>query len=290
MQDNHSNEASLSKPYRVGSVYFLNARPLTFQLEDHDEVSLELAAPSRLAGAIDDGSLQAALIPSIDYQHAPDPLTILPAGAVCSGGEVLTVRVFSRTPLSQIDTLCCDPDSHTSIVLAQIIWKLKYNRRLNIAPLQSPRDFTNDSSILLIGDKVLDQLDRWPFELDLGLTWHQLTHLPFVYAFWVAPGFIEAGPLVDILRQSYLRGVANLSRIAAIYGPQHGFDPALAEKYLSHHLSFTFGSQEIQGLTRFYQLAHELDLITENRPLNLYRAQESSQPHSASCHSQAVDE
>ncbi len=289
MKKNNSIEASLSKPYRVGSVYFLNARPLTFQLEDHDEVSLELAAPSRLAGAIEDGSLDAALIPSIDYQHVPNPLTILPVGAVCSAGEVLTVRVFSRAPLSQIDTLCCDPDSHTSIVLAQIIWKLKYNRLLNIAPLQTCRDFTDDSSILLIGDKVLDQLNHWPYELDLGLTWDQLTHLPFVYAFWVAPEIVESGPLVDILRQAYLQGVANLSRIADLYGPQHGFDPALAEKYLSHHLCFTFGSQQMRGLTKFYQLAHELDLITENRPLNLFRQQESSLPRSAACHTQTVD-
>ncbi|MCH9022160.1 MAG: hypothetical protein IID32_05295, partial [Planctomycetes bacterium] len=231
-----------------------------------------------------------ALIPSIDYQQSPNPLTILPAGAVCSVGEVLTVRVFSKVPLSQIDTLCCDPDSHTSIVLAQIIWKFKYNRRLKIVPLQTRREITDDTSILLIGDKVLDQLDRWPFELDLGLTWHQLTHLPFVYAFWVAPGNIEAGPLVDILREATLRGVANLSRIADLYGPQHGFDPALAEKYLSQHLSFTFGPQEMRGLTRFYQLAHELDLIAENRPLNLYQPQEPILPHSAACHSQTVDE
>ena len=275
-------------PYRVGSVYFLNSRPLTFQLEDQEEVSLDYAAPSSLAGAIEDGSLHAALIPSIDYQHSPNPLTILPVGAVCSVGEVLTVRVFSKTPLDQIETLYCDPDSHTSIVLAQIIWKLKFNRRLTIAPLQTSRECTDDSSILLIGDKVLEQLDQWPYELDLGLAWNQLTDLPFVYAFWVAPEMVEAGPLVDILRQAYLSGVANLSRIADLYGPQHGFDPALAEKYLSHHLSFTFGPQEMRGLAKFYQLACELDLITENRPLNLYRQQESPLPRSASCQTQTV--
>ena len=288
MNKKKSNEALLPQPYQVGSVYFLNSRPLTYQLEDQDEVSLDYAAPSSLAGAIEEGSLHAALIPSIDYQLSSKPLTILPAGAVCSVGEVLTVRVFSKTPLSQIDTLYCDSDSHTSIVLAQIIWKLKFNRRLTIAPLQTSGEFTEDSSILLIGDKVLEQLDQWPHELDLGLAWNQLTDLPFVYAFWVASGFVEAGPLVEILRQAYLRGVANLGRIAELFGPQHGFDPALAEKYLSHHLSFTFGPQEMRGLAKFYQLAHEFDLITENRPLNLYRQQETPLPRSTSCQTQTV--
>src|SRR5687767_15947212 len=111
--------ASSSK-LRIASVSFLNARPLIEGLDREPGVELTLDVPSKLLDGLRDRRYDVALLPVIDYQKL-DNLTIIPAGGIGSDGETLTVRVFSRVPIHQIQTLACDPDSHTSVALARII-------------------------------------------------------------------------------------------------------------------------------------------------------------------------
>src|SRR5258706_1058516 len=54
---------------RVGSVSFLNAKPLIHGLESAKDVNLSLAVPSRLLEGLRQGSLDVALLPVIDYQR-----------------------------------------------------------------------------------------------------------------------------------------------------------------------------------------------------------------------------
>ena len=45
-------------------------------------------------------------------------------------------------------------------------------------------------SVLLIGDKVVTDAppeERYPYQMDLGAAWKELTGLPFVYAVWSVP-------------------------------------------------------------------------------------------------------
>ena len=260
-------------PYRVGGVQFLNARPLVYGLEDHDHILLEAAPPSQLASGIESGHYHAALVPSIDYQATGENWTILPVAAIGSAGKVLTVQVFSHCRPEEIETLAVDPDSHTSIALAQVVWSLRYRRQLEIVPLHgAPAD---RHAILLIGDKVLEHLDRWPHAVDLGREWNELTSVPFVYAFWAARQNADWTALVTILRRACELGTADIDGIVARYGQEHGFDAALGKEYLTRNLSFAFGRREKEGLARFYELAHELNLIPENKPLQFYGAVEA---------------
>jgi len=254
--------------YTVGGVRFFNARPLLYGLEDRPEIHLVEAPPAHLADDLNQGKFHAALVPSIDYQMTQNHWTILPQVAIGSHGEVLTVQIFSRCPLERIETLACDLDSHTSVVLAQILFQKCYNKKLNIVPLTDEPD--SHTAVLLIGDKVLPHLNQWPHQLDLGGQWNQLTGLPFVYAFWALPDPANCEPLVALLQQAAQQGLANLDEIISPAN-DYGFTHDQARQYLTKNLSFEFGPDQQQGLTRFYQLAHELNLTPNNRPLNLYR-------------------
>src|ERR1700722_2889150 len=107
-------------PLRVGSVSFLNAKPLIHGLEKDDAISLRLDVPSRLLGGLQSHRLDVALLPVIDYQRLAG-LRMLTAGGIASDGPTLTVRIFSPEPISKVTTLACDTDSHTSIALARIL-------------------------------------------------------------------------------------------------------------------------------------------------------------------------
>jgi len=269
MSNQNADKYSTSeKRFRIGVVSFFNARPLIFALEQQKEVLLRPKVPAVLAEAINSGQVDIALAPSIDYQQTPIEWQILPIAAIGSTGEVLTVRLFSQMPLEQIEQVACDTDSHTSVVLLQVIWQLRYQKRLEIVPLTASAG--SESAVLLIGDKVLGQLDHWPYEVDLGLAWVELTGLPFVYAFWAVPVGRKVDRLVGILQEAYLRGNRNIDQIVDDYGEKHGFARELGSRYLRENIFFEFGPAQKRGLQRFYELAAEMGLTMFNRPLHFY--------------------
>src|SRR5678816_3675751 len=104
----------------IGSVSYLNAKPLIYGLENHTDLSLILDVPSKLLPGLRDKRFDIALLPVIDYQRL-DHLKIVPSGGIGCDGPTLTVRIFSRVPIERIKTLACDTDSHTSVALARIV-------------------------------------------------------------------------------------------------------------------------------------------------------------------------
>jgi chorismate dehydratase len=254
--------------YGVGGVRFLNARPMLYGLSDHKNIDLEEAPPSHLAAGMESGKFCAALVPSIDYQMTQADWRVLPVAAIGSKGDVLTVRVFSKRPLIEIEEIACDADSHTSVVLSQVIWHLRYRRKVRIRPLSG--SIEEHSTVLLIGDKVIPHLNRWPHELDLGRAWDEATGLPFVYAFWALPNRGDLMPLAEILQLAVRTGLDNIDAIVSDCAGHYGFTRELAKQYLTQNLSFRFGQKEMNGLSRFYQCAAELGLIPEWKKLTLF--------------------
>lgn len=283
------NASAPSPPrWRVGALPFLNAVPLIHGLDADPGIKLHRLPPAQLADALDAGRLDAALVPSIDYQRSGRDWLILPAPVIASAGPILTVRVFSRLPFDQLTALACDPDSHTSVVLAQVLWRLVYRRGLSVAPLvRDPAGPRRASAILLIGDKVIPQLGRWPYELDLGQAWTHCTRLPFVYAFWgvCADPAGDWDPLVARLRRARASAAAQLDRLADGHGPRHGFTPPLARRYLRENLLYDPDPRLWQGLERFFDLADQLHLMPRRRPLRFhsYSPADVPRPRRAAC-------
>ena len=255
-------------PFDVYAVSYFNTRPLIHNLDQNPDVRLQVAPPAQLAQMIDQGLAHAALIPSIDYQLSQQQWVILPVAAIGTRREVLTVRVFSRTPIDQIQTLYCDNESHTSVALVQVVWHLLFNQKLTIKPLTTEPSALQ--SVLLIGDKVIPQLNQWPYEFDLGSAWTDLTGLPFVFAFWAAPADQKLDALIEILKKSYRQGMAHIKQIVHKYAAQHGLQPELAHKYLTENLCFDFGDPQKKALQKFYQLAHQLEITPQCRTLHFY--------------------
>src|SRR6185369_13085862 len=91
------------KPFRVGSVPYLNAVPLTRGIEDE----IVFVTPAKLAEMLRRDELDAALV-SITEVLFNDRYDVLDGVAVASLGEVKSVFVAHRYPLAEVKEIFCD--------------------------------------------------------------------------------------------------------------------------------------------------------------------------------------
>src|SRR5262245_39566916 len=102
---------------RVGAVSYLNTKPLICDFAElAPDAELVLDYPSRLAEALAAGTLDVALIPSIEFFQDPG-YTIVSDACIGCRGPVLSVKLFSRVPVETIRTLALDEGSRTSAAL-----------------------------------------------------------------------------------------------------------------------------------------------------------------------------
>lgn len=260
--------------YRVGAVSYLNARPLIEGLEVRREVSLLTEVPSRLLQRLVDGEVDIALCPIIDFQRSATPLSVVPVGGICSDGPTLTVRLFSRRPLSELEEIAVDNDSHTSVALLQVVLKERLGRIPRLRPFNAGGGIrpTQDAA-LLIGDKVVTAdpgNGDYPFQLDLGGAWREITGLPFVFAVWMTRPGTDLGPLPATLQETLASNLDRIPEIAGRCGPASGWPPNLAEEYLGGILQYRIGDRELQAIQLFWNHCRHLDLTPSDRPLALY--------------------
>ncbi len=262
------NVGSEKRPIRLASVSYLNAKPLIYGLESSDDLQIALDVPSRLLEDLQEDWFDIALLPVIDYQRMEN-LCVVPAGGIGSEEQTLTVRIFSKRPIEQIQTLACDTDSHTSVALARIILAEKFHIHPELVPLDRAK---TDDARLLIGDKVIcEEPQGFPHQLDLGEAWRQLTGLPFVFAVWTARGGVDLRNVPEQLERAKNEGLAHVEEIIERFAVPRGWPADIARRYLTHHLQFDIGERELEGVRLFHELAAKYGLIdAPPKPLRIY--------------------
>ena len=249
-----------SPALRVGSVSFLNAKPLIYGLEDSPGIQLDLRVPSALLAGMTLGDLDVALLPVIDYQRMPG-LRLLTSGGIGSDGPTLTVRIFSPVPLEDVRVLACDTDSHTSVALARVVLAERYGLRPEFTDLTalgpaSVHDRDRGVARLLIGDKVISSEPAgFPHQLDLGEAWKQWTGLPFLFAAWMARDGVDLRDLPDRLGRAKRDGLAHVEEIIARHARPRGWPAEIARRYLTENLQFDVGPRHLEAVRLFHRLA-----------------------------------
>ncbi|MFK7960987.1 MAG: menaquinone biosynthetic enzyme MqnA/MqnD family protein [Phycisphaerales bacterium] len=264
---------------RIGVVRFVNTLPLIDGLEDCRDVALHHAVPSQLIDRLTAGDVDIALCSSIDFQRATEPLVILPVGHLGCDGPTLTVRLYARRPIEQLDRVHCDTDSHTSVALLRIVLREQFGIDPEFVPFdaEGPAGLaaTSPEAMLLIGDKVVTDSPaavRYPHQIDLGAAWHELTGLPFVFAVWLArestaPDLLcRAGWILDRQRR---RNRAWIDRIVHDRVLDRGWPRDLASEYLGRRIRYDFGPRAQAGLAEYWRRAGEHGLIAPVKPMQI---------------------
>ena len=248
-------EQSLT-PFRVGSVEYLNAVPLTRGIEDQ----IVFTTPARLAELLRRDELDAALV-SITEVLLNDRYDILDGIAIASLGEVYSVLLAHKKPLVEAKEIFCDTASLTSVNLLKVLLAER-GLKPEFKPLENYEAAADKDFVLLIGDKAIDfqrQSRRSeakpdaaaPHEiLDLGAAWFEMTNLPFVYAVW-ALRRIENSKLRRLLREAKNFGMETLD---VIIRNHPAYDLDFRKDYLGWHVHFHLSADEKRGIAKFCEL------------------------------------
>ena len=234
-------------PFRVGSVGYLNTVPLTRGIEDE----VIYATPAKLAEMLQRDELDAGLVSVVEVLFH-DRYDILDGIAIASLGEVRSVLLAHRKPLSEATEVFCDTASLTSVELLRVLLAER-GLKPEFKPLASYDSSVLPDYALLIGDPALDfALAPHEHEIwDLGAAWYELTNLPFVYAVWALRRGVENSALRRQLREARDFGLDTLDSIIRTR-PEYDYD--FRKDYLSWHIHYHLGADEKRGLARFMEL------------------------------------
>lgn len=264
---------------RIATVSYLNAQPLIDGVEREADIEMIRRVPSRLLETLESGAAGLALCPVIDFQQSTSELEIVPAGAIGCDGPALTVKVFSQSPIETTEEIAVDGESHTSVALLRIVMETLYKHKPALCPLRPATELPHPKAVLLIGDKVISATpDRelYPYELDLGSAWRELSGRPFVFATWMTRVGNDLGDLPHRLDRIRCVNHERLAEIAAQNAEAGGWPVELATTYLSRNLRYRLGAPELAGIEEFWARCHECGIIEELRPMRLYGAERES--------------
>jgi len=246
-------------PFRVGSVPYLNAVPLTRGLEEQ----VIFVPPSKLAEMLRRDELDAALV-SVTEVLFNDRYDVLDGIAVASLGEVKSVFLAHRGPIEEVKEVSCDTASLTSVNLLRVLLAER-GLRPEFKSLAGYDAATMPDYALLIGDPALNFLlgprehEIW----DLGAAWHELAGLPFVYAVWALRRGMENTRLRRQLREAKSFGLDTLD---SIIGSRAEYDYDFRKDYLGWHIHYHLGSDEKRGLAKFMELLRKHGLGPVHQP------------------------
>lgn len=258
---------------KIATVSYLNARPLIEGIERETDIDMVRRVPSELLDTLESGNASIALCPVIDFQRSSLELEVVPAGAIGCDGPALTVKVFSSKPMGALDEIVVDGESHTSVALLSIVMRTVYQRQPVLRRLGSLNEAQPPEALLLIGDKVVTATpDRelYPYELDLGAAWREVSGKPFVFATWMTRAGTNLGGLPNRLDRIRRDNSNTLSDIASTHAEASGWPVDLATSYLSQNLRYELGRAELAGIEEFWRRCHDLGIIDELRPMRLY--------------------
>ena len=259
---NLQRESNLDRslaPFRVGSVGYLNAVPLTRGFEEE----VLYATPAKLAELLSRDELDAGLVSVVEVLFT-DRYDILDGIAIASLGEVKSVLLAHRRPLEEAREIFCDTASLTSVELARVLLAER-GLKPELKRLESYDFAALPDYALLIGDRALDFLlgthehNIW----DLGAAWYELTSLPFVYAVWALRRGLENTVLKRQLREARDFGLDTLDTIIRV---RTEYDLDFRHDYLSWHIHYHLGADEKRGLARFIQLLRKHTKTTVFEP------------------------
>jgi len=251
---------------KIGVVNYLNTRPMMFGFEknivSHD-FEFVYAVPSKLAEKLTENKLDIALVPVVAYFENQANLELLRAPAICSFGEVKSVKLYSNKPLQKIKSIALDSSSRTSSALIQVLFR-KY---ANLSPkfIESEPKIENMMEIadagLLIGDKTF-HIDESPFVevVDLGEWWTDETNLPFVFAVWVTRNKINPEIFTKKLDESFRYGFGQIRKLAT---EENGLSEDFVVKYLTENIQYKLSKSALSGMEKFLRDGQKLGLFNE---------------------------
>lgn len=259
-------------PFRLAASSYLNSAPLIWSFLHGSRrgiVDFVEAVPARCAQLLAESSVEAALVPVIEYQRIPGG-ALVPDVCVGSRKEVLSVVLVSKnTQLENVRSVALDESSRTSATLVKVIFR-EFLRREPEWTTHSPNleeMLEKNDAALIIGDPGMtfprQGLKIW----DMASLWRNYTGLGFVFAMWMI-GEEAAGRARKVdFGGARDEGVSQIEAIVNSYRDEIPMPVDDLRRYLTENIAFKIDESMQHGLSLYFDLACKHELIERLKPL-----------------------
>jgi chorismate dehydratase len=284
---------------RISVVQYLNTAPLVRGFTHgplRGKYQLSFTVPSQCAEALRSGEVDIAIIPAIELQRI-EALVVLPNLSIASKKSVRSLLLVSGKPIRDVRRIALDRSSRSTQALVRILCA----KHWHIAPEffeaspDLPTMLQEADAALLIGDPALHlALDSEPvaasdtdgnkilpaalagswsqsslFLYDIVEKWRTLTSLPAVLALWAARSAAVTPEVIRDFQDSLAFGMQQIPEIAAEASRELNLPADKIIGYLTENIDYTLDQENRRGLQRYFDLAAELALISEAKPLQI---------------------
>ena len=274
---------------KIGKIRYLNCLPFYFGLPEmlaakglQPEMSFFESYPAEINLAMQRGEIDVAPVSSLEYLQHQDDYLLLSDLAIGTRLFARSVLLLSKKKIEQLSgsVIALSRESLSSAGLVRILLAKKYDHR-NTFELtdQDPEAMLQKyPAALVIGDQALFcQPKELIYKYDLGELWQSWTGKPFVFALWaVRKDFAVRHPELlkafsEVLKENLLRNLADteglLKQALGIAPSDKRFCQMLG--YLVN-LQYTLDADMKEGVSRFFELAHEEGLAPAPQPLQFF--------------------
>lgn len=206
-----------------------------------EEAEVFRVIPSECARMFEKGLTDISLCP-VGALHDMPAYEVFGQYCIGADGPVQTVKLLSRVPLEEIRRVKLDDHSRTSNLLLEILMERFWKKDWTLVKKQNG---LVPDAFLMIGDKVFERQDEFPFHFDLSETWKSLTGMPMVFAVWITtPGMNR--DVLGAIDSSFEAGMKEISN-----GAIHLED--WQRHYLLHNISYPFDEAKKRGMEMFLE-------------------------------------
>ena len=260
----------------LGSVPFLNARPLIYPLEKgfvKNNFNISYFNPSTLSKMLLERKVDIGLIPVAEFL-ARDEYMALPDISISSFGKVDSVILLCKDEIKNLKTVAIDSRSQSSTALLKII--LEAFIGINPEYLKKDVDdnfLENVDGGMLIGNSGLKALysENNDFLVyDLGQLWTENTGLPFVYAVFAHKKSFDPGDSGELLIKAKNLGATLVSEIVEKEHDKLELSKEHCELYLSERIKFDLDAEKIKGLKEYQRLLFEIGELERKKVIEFY--------------------
>jgi len=255
---------------------YLWSKPLVYGLQKNPALAsgiiLQQGTPTACAQRLLDGEVEIGIVPSLAYAQAKGSWKIVPDLCIASHGSVKSVCLFFKKDMKQIHTVALDNRARSSAALLKILMQEKHEIKPEylLMPPDMERMFDKADAALIIGDEALRYGMAYPYYLDLGEEWNDMTGLPFVFSICAGNELILNNRDVQIMQLSYKLGAENMDEISFAFSQNQTYSKEFYSDFLKNNICYSFAEEEKQGLSEFFRYAFYFGLIEHIPDLHFY--------------------
>jgi chorismate dehydratase len=263
---------------RIGRIEYANCTPVFHALHElypASDYRYAGGVPARLNSLLASGDIDVCPSSSITFSIHADQFLIIPGISISSKGPVLSVLLFSTTPIEDLDgrTVLLSSESATSVNLLKILLKIRYDCDCSyrVTSQVDLGDLHGAAALLLIGDSALraSRMLSNMFVYDLGELWYGWTGEPFVFALWLTTrtAFKNHGDELKLLFHQLCRAKVyareHLEQIVEVSPERNWMESELLLEYWRNNICYDLTEHHLAGLKRYFRLAVEAGLIAD---------------------------